>query len=112
MKGLASIVLACLLAGGCASVPPKPAKSGKSAKSGISDEAPEVQNPQVIEWLENEALVEWQIARVEQTIQQIKALEGGVGSLEKSVNTLATQLAQLTSATPPASLQQLADITL
>jgi hypothetical protein len=51
------------------------------------------------------------LARVEQTIQQIKALEGGIGSLEKSVNTLATQLAQLTSATQPASLQQLADKT-
>jgi len=51
------------------------------------------------------------LAQVEQTGQQIKALEGGVASLDKSVSTLATQLAQLTSATQPASLQQLADKT-
>jgi len=41
----------------------------------------------------------------------MKALEGGVASLDKSVRTLAGQLAQLTTATQPASVQQLADST-
>ena len=36
-------------------------------------------------------------------------LEDSVAALEKSVNTLAAQLAQLTSATEPASVQQLAE---
>ena len=51
------------------------------------------------------------LSRMDQASQQIKALEGGVGTLEKSVNTLAAQLAQLTASTQPAAVQQLTDKT-
>ena len=50
-------------------------------------------------------------SRAEQTGQRMTDLEDSVAALEKSVNTLAAQLARLTSATEPASVQQLADKT-
>lgn len=51
------------------------------------------------------------LTRLEQTSQQMKALEGSVGALEKSVSALSGQLGQLTSATQPAAVQQLAETT-
>jgi hypothetical protein len=49
------------------------------------------------------------LTRLEQTSQQMKALEGSVGALEKSVSALSGQLGQLTSATQPAAMQQVAE---
>ena len=73
MKRLASIVLAGLLAGGCASAPSKPLKSGKSAHASTSNDSREVQYPLVTKWLENEALVEWQIARLAAACNDVAA---------------------------------------
>jgi hypothetical protein len=63
MRLLVFILLAALLAGGCATKPAKPAEAGKPVAAGASKGLEPLGTQELLKWsLENQALIEWNVA--------------------------------------------------
>jgi hypothetical protein len=68
---LCAIIIFCALAGGCASVPSQPPKSGKSAGTENSKDLQESEEQQLLKWAANLSLVEWQVARLAASCNEV-----------------------------------------
>jgi hypothetical protein len=73
MKRLGATALACMLAAGCTATSSKSTKPSRLGVPGTSKDRQELEERQVMKWAENEALVEWQVARLAASCNEVAA---------------------------------------